>query len=118
MAIISRISLPNSITPANASAINAYWMSGPNERGTFDILTLCLSTIFIAVWTAYHPNIPTTPPCSRKFLDSLITTAGTIILFLFTPELLLIIAVCEWYEAWKTYSKFGTRKSVNRGAIS
>jgi hypothetical protein len=34
------------------------WRASPLERGTFDILVTCLTTMILCVWTAIHPNIP------------------------------------------------------------
>lgn len=95
--------LRDSIVPADASAPNVSLMPEPAGRGTFSILSGCLSTIFIAVWTAYHPDIPATLPRWRTSLDSLIETAGIILLLLFSPELLLIMAACERDEAQYIY---------------
>jgi len=34
------------------------WKSGPNERGTLNILTTCLITLTLCVYSTIHLNIP------------------------------------------------------------
>ena len=34
------------------------WVQEPNVRGTFGILTFCLSTLIICAWSALHFDIP------------------------------------------------------------
>lgn len=36
----------------------AYWKEGPNGRGTFSILSTCLITLSLCVYTSLHLNIP------------------------------------------------------------
>lgn len=66
-----------------------HWKPSPNTRGTFDILSTCVITMLLCVWTAVHLNIP--PPGSvwkprlRKF--------GWLILALLAPEMVA-------YTAW------------------
>ena len=38
------------------------WRSEPDGRGTFSILTSCLITMILCVWTALHLNIPPLAP--------------------------------------------------------
>ena len=44
----------------NSSTIHrtATWKPEPNRRGTFGILSTCLVTLSLCVWTAIHLNIP------------------------------------------------------------
>jgi len=34
------------------------WRPSPLQRGTFDILSTCLTTMILCVWTTIHLNIP------------------------------------------------------------
>jgi hypothetical protein len=36
----------------------ARWISSPDERGTFNVLSDCILTLVLCVWTAIHLNIP------------------------------------------------------------
>lgn len=42
------------------------WQPNPNQRGTFDILTTCIVTISLCVWTALHLNVPAVGESSTK----------------------------------------------------
>lgn len=42
----------------NGTGIEARWMPEPGERGTYSILSTCLITLGLCVWTAIHLNIP------------------------------------------------------------
>jgi hypothetical protein len=42
-------------TPQNGTAI---WVSEPNGRGTYSILSTCVITLGLCVWSALHLNIP------------------------------------------------------------
>lgn len=68
-----------------------HWKPNPNSRGTFNILTTCLITLLLCVWTAVHLNI--SPPGSfwRPFLRKV----GWLILALLAPE---VVAYTAWYS--------------------
>lgn len=36
----------------------AYWQTGPKTRGTFNILSDCIITLTLCVYTSLHLNIP------------------------------------------------------------
>jgi hypothetical protein len=40
------------------TSLTAHWEPEPNKRGTFSILSTCLFTMLLCVWTAVHLNIP------------------------------------------------------------
>ncbi|KLO11913.1 hypothetical protein SCHPADRAFT_891194 [Schizopora paradoxa] len=40
----------------------AAWAANPTCRGTFDIITLCLSTTIICIWSSIHNDIPAAQP--------------------------------------------------------
>ena len=46
---------PFGTLPANSTA---YWKPAPTERGTFGILSTCILTLLLCVYTCLHPNIP------------------------------------------------------------
>lgn len=37
------------------------WQSDPSVRGTFDIISTCISTLLVCVWSAVHIGIPENP---------------------------------------------------------
>ncbi|KAI0758915.1 hypothetical protein C8Q74DRAFT_272085 [Fomes fomentarius] len=66
----------------------AAWQDEPNFRGTFSILSSCLSTLFLCVWTALHADIPQVDAKLRRFVDK----TGWVFIGLVAPELLLWVA--------------------------
>lgn len=73
------------------------WQPGSCYRGTWDIVSTCLSTIIACTWSIQHLNIPATDDSGwtkkkRKAKWMMVT-----VLF---PELVLIHAMLEFYMAW------------------
>lgn len=46
---------PFGTLPPNSTT---YWKPAPTERGTFGILSTCILTLFLCVYTCLHPNVP------------------------------------------------------------
>lgn len=42
---------------ANDTTRNLVWQPEPNGRGSFSILSSCLLTLVLCVWTSVHPNV-------------------------------------------------------------
>ena len=94
---------PRSVT-ANASSTAQYvsWYSQPNERGTWDILTSCVLTMSLCIWTALHLNIPASSDelakmtllRSRIYCSKAGRQARWIFMGLLAPELVV-------YSAWQ-----------------
>lgn len=66
------------------NATDPHWEPEPDRRGTFGIISTCLVTLGLCVWTAMHLNIPnhkegTWLPLLRK--------VGWVLLGLLSPEL-------------------------------
>ena len=66
-----------------------HWQPNPNIRGTADILTSCLTTLLLCVWTAVHLNVPEPGRPVKHFFRKV----GWLILALLAPELVV-------YTAW------------------
>lgn len=80
------------------------WFSAPNYRSTLDILWLCLFTIFLCCWTAYHPNISHPDSTWRsQYPDRAI---GFLVGVMF-PEVLNYVAFFEWLDARATTKNLG-----------
>jgi len=83
----------NSTTPGDPLYL---WMGEPEQRGTFGILAICISTMTICVWSTVHFNIPTprrTP--TRRFFTQVLW----MVIALIAPELLLFIAINDRMNA-------------------
>jgi hypothetical protein len=72
------------------------WVPAPNTRGTSDILTSCLLTLFACIYTALHLNIPES---GSGFLSLLATKTIWSVGALFAPELVLYLAFSQYLQA-------------------
>ncbi|KAF8811616.1 hypothetical protein BYT27DRAFT_7183759 [Phlegmacium glaucopus] len=73
-----------------------HWVSPPPTRGTLNILTSCVLTLILCMWTAPHPNVPPQNEgpigrTARKLKWALIT--------LLAPEIVAYIAWRQWLSA-------------------
>lgn len=73
------------------------FVSEPRGRGTLRLLFSCVITLVLCVWTAIHPNIIRNPTTFRR----LVNKAYYVVLALFSPEIILSIALSEWRAASK-----------------
>jgi hypothetical protein len=65
--------------PTNSSA---RWRDGPDQRGSFEILSSCLITLALCIWTAVHLNIPQ----RNGFWRHVFRKLGWLMSGMFTPE--------------------------------
>ena len=81
--------MTNTTTPSNPPYL---WMGEPTQRGTFGIISFCLSTLIICIWSTLHFNIPT-----RRFSTTrcFFFQVAWMIVALLAPELLLYYAINE-----------------------
>src|SRR5882757_5699453 len=82
------------ILASNATQTNPsfHWEDGPNVRGTLEIINLCLSTLFICIWSTLHFDIPNKRLSAfRDFLPRM----GWMLIALLFPEFLLLVAVAQ-----------------------
>lgn len=67
-----------------------HWKPGCNTRGTFDIISTCVITMLLCVWTAVHLNVPSPGSVWKPRLKKVLW----LFLALVAPELVLCTA---WY---------------------
>ena len=67
-----------------------HWKPSSETRGTFDILSTCIITMLLCVWTAVHLNV--SPP--GNVWTPRLRKVGWMILALLAPEL---VAYTAWY---------------------
>ncbi len=67
-----------------------HWKSSRNTRGTFDILSTCVITLLLCVWTAVHTSVPV----PGTFWEPKLRKVGWLMLALLAPEL---VAFAAWY---------------------
>jgi hypothetical protein len=79
----------------NATVLpDSAWHSEPTHRGTFSILSSCLITMALCIWTAVHLNLPKHKKESRQVYRKIIWLA----LGLFAPEVVV-------WNAWRQRKK-------------
>ena len=95
-----------SATPtASQSGPTVGWVTEPNGRGTFGLVTSCLFTLSICVWSAMHLNVP---PKTRSMLWRWMVNLKWTGLGIFGPELLVWIAWRQ-YSSARVLSRFSQR---------
>ena len=82
-----------SFTKANDLTETVGWQSDPNGRGTFTLVSSCVFTLVICVYSAMHLNVPPRGESNIQFLTRNVRWA---LLGIFGPELVVFIA-------WKQY---------------
>jgi len=72
------------------------WHPEPNFRGTFQILSTCLITIGLCVWTAVHLNVPEYDKHKKKAWPSrqFWRKVGWLVIDVFAPELVSCFQRC------------------------
>ncbi|QGA14500.1 hypothetical protein EYB26_002154 [Talaromyces marneffei] len=79
------------------------WVSEPDGRGTWSILSTCLLTISLCCWSSVYPNIPSRSDGEfRQFLYKFYLLSIGIL----GPEILLFIALGQWTSARAAVKKF------------
>ena len=78
------------------------WVSAPSGRGTFELVSSCVFTLVLCVWTALHLNVfPAGTSTSQRVLKK----AMWALLALFAPEFVLWRAYSQWYVARQLYKE-------------
>ncbi|KAL3483826.1 hypothetical protein BJX62DRAFT_230720 [Aspergillus germanicus] len=71
------------------------YVSGPNSRGTVDLLWNCFIAFGLCIWTVVHPNIIPWP----RFRDQMLYKLTWLIAAVLSPELLVAVAFRQMVEA-------------------
>jgi len=93
------------------------WQPEPTTRGTFGVLSTCLITISLCIWTAVHLNVPT----HKGSVGQTIRKVKWLVIGLLAPELVLFTAWYQYVKAKQTaemlteYTK--QRKDLEDGAV-
>lgn len=74
------------------------WRPGTHQRGTFNILSTCVITLGLCLWTAIHMNVP---PLKSGFLSRLLRKSGWVLFGFLAPELVAFAAFQQFREARK-----------------
>ncbi|KAL8659400.1 MAG: hypothetical protein Q9202_007149 [Teloschistes flavicans] len=73
------------------------WVPEPNGRGTWSLLSTCIITISLCVWSAVHLNVPEHHKAHSQYLRKF----KWLLLGLFAPELVVYVAWQQRQEANK-----------------
>lgn len=79
------------------------WVSGPNTRGTMDIIWSSLLTIFLCTWTAVCLNLPN--PKDSQF-QIFCRRAKWMFWAIVSPELVLAVAIGQYASARRSVKRF------------
>lgn len=79
------------------------WVSGPNSRGTIDIIWSSLLTIFLCTWTAVCLNLPS--PNDSQF-QVFRRRAKWMFWAIVSPELVLAVAIGQYASARRSVKRF------------
>lgn len=79
----------------NATEDTAPWVASPTVRGTWELLSSCLITISLCVWTALHLNVPEHGTSDRQWLRK----TKWLVLGLVAPEMVVYVAWRQRFEA-------------------
>ncbi|KAF2463108.1 uncharacterized protein BDR25DRAFT_298659 [Lindgomyces ingoldianus] len=71
------------------------WRAEPHYRGSFGILSSCLTTMILCIWTAIHLNIPERGHTVKNFLIKV----GWLIMGIFAPEIIVWTAFQQRRDA-------------------
>src|SRR5579862_2232635 len=83
------------------------WKPEPTNRGTWTILSSCIITISLCIWTAVHLNIPEKEVRPRGWQGIMAAVlrhqfwrkVGWFVLGLLAPEMVVFTAWSQWQEA-------------------
>lgn len=82
------------VTASSNSTLVSGWVDDPDGRGTFSIISSCLLTLSLCVYTSIHLNIR---PREKNELQSWVETSKWVGFGVLAPELLVFIA-------WRQYA--------------
>ena len=93
----------NNATLGSETAIVVGWVSGPNGRGTLDIIWGSFLTIFLCTWTAICLNVP--HPKDTK-LQILLRKSKWMFWGIVGPEIVLSVAIGQYASARRSVDRF------------
>lgn len=104
--------------PSTPNAAPA-WMPGPQYRSTMDLITTCVLTLFLCVWTAVHLNIPGAEMRGKTWCriirpEDFQARLFWILLGLLAPEIVLFVAWKEYIQACIIGRKFNKIWNTNQ----
>lgn len=100
------------MSPPLNSTTRIGWQDGPSSRGTYDILSLCLSTLLVSTWSAVHIDIP----IRNTFYNIHIERLRWLLIGLFAPEYLVVSSLGQFLSAVR-FTSVGQKLLPTSGAL-
>jgi hypothetical protein len=88
------------------------WVSGPNGRGTWNLIISAFATILLCGWTAYHPNVK--PNASE--LQRLRHRLNWVLVAVVIPEVVIYCALEQWRTARRLRNELNELCSLDESA--
>lgn len=86
----------HTVVATNNSTIVSGWVDDPDGRGTFTIVSSCVLTLSLCVYTAIHLNVR---PHGTTELQSWVETTKWVIFAILAPELVVFVAWRQYVSA-------------------
>lgn len=78
------------------------WKGDSDVRGSFSILSTCVITLLLGVYSAVHLNLPGNP---RSLTEAFLRRMAWVVLSLFAPEVLVLVAWSQLQAAKRVHVK-------------
>lgn len=78
------------------------WHQDPDGRGTFGLVTSCVITLTLCVWSALHLNVP---PAGTTLRRAAYTRTKWVLVGIVAPELLVATAFAQYITARWLYGE-------------
>lgn len=78
------------------------WRADSDTRGSFSILSTCIITLVLGVWSAVHLNLPGNPQSRR---EALLRRTAWIACSLLAPEMMILVAWTQRMAAKRVQKK-------------
>ena len=98
--------LASGLPLTNPTVLTVGWVSDSPQRGTLSIITSCLLTMGLCVWSALHLNIPSN---HQGAVQLWLRTVKWMLVGLLGPELVV-------FAAWKQYASAKTLQDRINGS--
>lgn len=79
------------------------WTSGPEGRGSLDIIFSCLSALFLCSWSAICVNVPAP---GTTYIGRQLHKVQLTVITLLGSEFTLVVAMGQWHAARNTLKEF------------
>lgn len=97
--------MPTGLNNSQLTDFAPAWVSEPDGRGTWKVLSSCVLTLFFCVFTAIHLNVG---PAGETTIGWWIHKCKWVGIAILSPELVLYSAGKQWFSAGRLCKKLNT----------